>query len=230
MSYVYQLVTTGDRRLVCRMRFKCRREARTRLREFKEYTSTFRVVAENVAALPSDDPADATDADTDNIGSPIEATDANGDTVTYTLSGADASLFRIRSDGQLEVKGKLDHETDSSHTVTVTANDGSGGSNATASITVTIYVTDVDEAPKIMVGSLAISGMSSIRLRRERHGMPVATYTASGPDAAVRYDGRCPETMPVTSESAELACSPSGVRPTTRCRPTPTRTTPIWSP
>ena len=50
---------------------------------------------------------------TDNVGSPIEATDANGDMPTYTLGGADASLFRIRSNGQIEVKGKLDHETDS---------------------------------------------------------------------------------------------------------------------
>ena len=74
--------------------------------------------------------------------------------MTYTLGGAGASLFRIRDNGQLEVKGKLDHEMDSSHTVTVTANDGSGGSNATASITVTIYVTDVDDAPEIMVGGL----------------------------------------------------------------------------
>ena len=69
----------------------------------------------------------------------------------YTLGGADAALFRIQPDGQLEVKGKLDHEMDSSHTVTVTANDGSGASNDSARITVTIYVTDVDEKPEIMV-------------------------------------------------------------------------------
>ena len=68
---------------------------------FKEGARTFRVVAESVAALASDDStADSTVADTDdNIGMPVEATDANGDTVTYTLGGADASLFRIRSDG-----------------------------------------------------------------------------------------------------------------------------------
>ena len=119
---------------------------------FKEGARTFRVVAEDVAALTTDDStADADDSEDDNIGMRVEATDANDDMVTYTLSGADASLFRIRSNGQLEVKGKLDHETDSSHTVTVMANDGSGGSNATDSITVTIYVTDADEKPVIMV-------------------------------------------------------------------------------
>ena len=119
--------------------------------KFKEGTRTFRVVMEDAEADTADNPADQTDAGTDNVGSPIVATDANGDTVTYTLGGADASLFRIRGTGQLEVKGELDHEMDSSHTVTVTANDGSGESNDSATITVTIYVTDVDEKPEIMV-------------------------------------------------------------------------------
>ena len=149
---------------------------------FKEGASTFRVVAENVMA--ADDAA--SDAASDNIGSPVEATDANGDTVAYTLGGADAALFMIRSNGQLEVKGELDHEMDSSHRVTVTANDGSGGSNATDSITVTIYVTDADEAPKISVGppsGLAISGPGSRRYAENGRGA-VATYTAIGPDAA----------------------------------------------
>ena len=66
-------------------------------------------------------------------------------------------IFRVRQDnpatmdvnegGQIEVKGKLDHETrcSSRHTVTLTANDGSGTSNNRATIMVTIYVTDVDE-------------------------------------------------------------------------------------
>ena len=143
--------------------------------KFKEGTSTFRVVMENVEA-------DADEPTADNVGSMIVATDANGDTPTYTLGGADASLFRIEPDGQLKVKGKLDHETDSSHTVTVTANDGSGASNDSATITVTIYVTDEDEKPKIMVGSLAISGMSSIAYAENRRDA-VATYMAAGPDA-----------------------------------------------
>ena len=83
--------------------------------KFKEGTRTFRVVMEDVEANTADNPAGQTDVVTDNVGSEIEATDANGDTVTYTLGGADASLFRIRSNGQLEVKGELDHETDTSH-------------------------------------------------------------------------------------------------------------------
>ena len=148
---------------------------------FKEGASTFRVVMENVMMV-DDDAAEDTDDTADNIGSPVAATDANGDTPTYTLGGADASLFRIRSNGQLEVKGKLDHETNTSYTVTVTANDGSGASNAMAMITVIIYVTDVDDPPEIMVGGLRISGPSSPRFAEKGTG-PVATYMAAGPNA-----------------------------------------------
>ena len=84
------------------------------------------------------------------------------------------------------MKGKLDHETDSSHTVTVTANDGSGASNDSATITVTIYVTDVDEAPEIMVTptSLAITSGPSTTDYQEGGMGAVATYTADGPNTA----------------------------------------------
>ena len=52
-----------------------------------------------------------------------------------------------------------------------------------ATVNVTIMVTDVDEAPMIMVGGLAVSGRSSVQYAENGMGM-VATYTASGPDAA----------------------------------------------
>ena len=148
--------------------------------KFKEGTRTFRVVAENVMANDADDAADQTDGAADNVGSPIEATDANGDDPTYSLSGASASLFRVRSNGQIEVKGKLDHETNASHTVTLTADDSSGTSNDRATITVTIYVTDVDEGPDIMVGGLAISGPAS-KSYAENGMDAVGTYTLAGP-------------------------------------------------
>ena len=48
---------------------------------------------------------------------------------------------------------------------------------------VTIKVTNVDEAPMIMVGGLAISGMARVDYAEDRRDA-VATYTASGPDAA----------------------------------------------
>ena len=155
--------------------------------KFKEGTSTFRVVAESVAALNSDDePADdSDDADTDdNVGSPLVATDANGDMPTYTLGGAGASLFRIRSNGQIEVKGKLDHEKSSSHTVTLTANDGSGSSNDSARITVTIHVTDVDEPPTIKDrADSRAEGTRTVKYKENSAG-PVARFTATDPEGA----------------------------------------------
>ena len=116
--------------------------------KFSEGASTFRVVAEECRGCYDRQRSRRKQDPADDIGNPIAATDANGDLPAYSLSGPDASKFRVRSDGQLEVNGSLDHETKARHTVRLTANDGSGGSNASASITVTIYVTDVDEAPK----------------------------------------------------------------------------------
>ena len=86
-------------------------------------------------------------------------------------------------DGQIEVGAgtELDYETQATYMVTVMAEDSFGES---ASIMVTIMVTDVDKEPEIMVGGLAVSGESSIDYAENDTG-DVATYTASGPDAAM---------------------------------------------
>ena len=125
-----------------------------------------------------------------NIGDPVTATDKQfettssatsvDDTLTYTLGGTDAASFDIMaSSGQLQTKAALDHEDKDSYTVTVTATDPS---SLSATVTVTIEVTDVDEAPMIMVGGLAISGDRSVEV--EEGNTAVATYTAAGPDEA----------------------------------------------
>ena len=64
--------------------------------------------------------------------------------------------------------------------VTVTATDLEG---LNSSVDVTIEVTDVDEAPEIIVGGLVISGMRSVE-RAEGSSTAVATYMVSGPNAA----------------------------------------------
>ena len=77
------------------------------------------------------------------VGEPVAATDADNDALTYSISGTDASLFRIDSaGGQITVRPGtvLDYETRSSYAVTVTASDPSGASDT---ITVAIMVTDV---------------------------------------------------------------------------------------
>ena len=63
---------------------------------------------------------------------------------------------------------KLDYEVAKNvYMVTLTAEDSFG---ASASIMVTIMVTDMDEAPEISEGGLAISGTLSVDYADERHG------------------------------------------------------------
>ena len=105
-------------------------------------TSTTRDVAENT---PADQP----------FGAVVEATDPDtGDTLTYSLSGADSSLFDIDTGtGQVKVKTgtMLDYEgTRKSYTVLVEVTDGKNADESANpamddSIAVTINVTDVDE-------------------------------------------------------------------------------------
>ena len=104
----------------------------------------------------------------------------------HAESGTDAASFSIdRSDrpdhGVQRPRTKLDYETKNSYMVTVTATDPDGLS---ASIDVTIKVTDVDEAPEIIVGGLAISGPSSASYAENGTDLLVATYTLAGPNAA----------------------------------------------
>ena len=113
------------------------------------------------------------------------------DLLTYTLSGPDMALFKIKSDtaaaegmrgGQISLNAntELDYEDRTTYMVTVTAADPDG---EMASVDVTIKVTDVDEAPKIIVGGLVVRGTSDINYAENGTGM-VATYSAAGPDAA----------------------------------------------
>ena len=121
------------------------------------------------------------------IGDPVVAMDfiiapADGtetaEILTYALGGPDADSFTIgRGTAQISTKVELDKETKDTYTVMVTATDPSG---ETATVMVTITVTDVDEAPMIMVGGLAISGMARVDYDENDTG-DVATYMASGP-------------------------------------------------
>ena len=104
------------------------------------------------------------------------------ETLDYTLGGTDAASFSIdRGTAQLSTKAELDYEGKKSYTVEVTATDPS---NATATVTVTIKVTDDDEVPVISLGGLVVRGQSSVHYA-ENGTMPVETYTADGPDAAM---------------------------------------------
>ena len=148
-------------------------------------TDQERMIGENVPAI-GDNPATGL---VRTIGNRVVATDSitandgttEDETLTYSLGGPDAASFTIdRSTAQLSTKVELDKETKDTYTVMVTATDPSG---ETATVMVTIKVTNVDEAPMIMVGGLAISGMARVDYA-ENGTAAVATYKASGPDAA----------------------------------------------
>ena len=129
---------------------------------------------------------------TGDVGDPVTAMDDDENQVlTYSLSGADMASFSIAQDdastanenegGQIAVKAgtKLDHEDKATYMVTVTATDPDG---LDASIDVTIKVTNVNEAPEIIVGGLAITGPASVSYAEDRSD-PVGTYDLAGPDS-----------------------------------------------
>ena len=101
--------------------------------------------------------------------------DPNEDPLTYTLEGTDASKFRVRDNGQIEVGAgtELDYETKQTYMVTVMAEDSFGDS---ASIMVTITVTDMNEGPDI-------TGEDTIEYPENRTSS-VETYRASDPERA----------------------------------------------
>ena len=139
-------------------------------------TTAERMVDENTGADATDDAkAEVDDNPADNVGSAVTANDPdpNTDPLAYTLSGADAVLFRVRETGQIEVASgtELNYEDRSSYEVTLTAEDSFA---ASASIMVTIVVNDVDEAP-VMTGGAAIE-------YAENGTGAVATYTAVDPE------------------------------------------------
>ena len=154
---------------------------------FAEGSRTVRLVEENTGANEDDDAAaDTDDNPADNVGGlPVVATDIDqGQTVAYTLSGSD--MFRVRTNGQIEVSDKadLDYETKSSHTVMLTATDTSGAANNSASIEVTIYVTDLDERPVITEGILTLTGPIGSQEYPENGTEAVGTYRMAGAEVA----------------------------------------------
>ena len=87
------------------------------------------------------------------VGIPVIASDNDRDIVTYSLDGADASLFAIGAmTGQISVAQgtALDFETRSSYAVTARAADGRNGQDT---IAVTIVVTNVEEAGTVRLSS-----------------------------------------------------------------------------
>ena len=148
--------------------------------EFVEGATAVRYVEE-------DDDSDRPNRTPETIGEPVTAMDDDNPTLNYTLSGTDATSFRVTAgDGQLMTSAPLDFETKDTYTVVVTADDGSGG---TDQINVTIEVKDRDEWPTLAAspGGLAVSGPSSVSYAEKSTGT-VATYTAEGATLSLEGD------------------------------------------
>ena len=125
---------------------------------------------------------------TGNIGSPVTATDPDGATLAYSLSGADASAFRISSNGQISLAAGtvLNHEQKASYSFNVVASEP-GQNPLTATRAVTLTVTDVAE-------TITISGLANATVAENAAWTSptptvtghrgTVTWTKSGTDAA----------------------------------------------
>ena len=95
--------------------------------------------------------SEATSTGTD-IGNAYTATDPENDTLTYSLTGTDASLFTVGTDGQLQVADTLDFESKPSLSVTINVTDSMDAAGNAEAIDdtheVTITVTNVFEDPR----------------------------------------------------------------------------------
>ena len=141
-----------------------------------------------------------------DVGNRYEATDPENDALTYSVSGTDAALFEVDSNGQLRVAQALDFETKPTLTVIVQVSDSedTAGNTETPpgtiddSITVTITVTNIFEAPRfddeIPQGESSVTRSVPENTSADQPvGLPVAatdderdtlTYSITGTDAA----------------------------------------------
>ena len=110
------------------------------------------------------------------IGAPLLVTEQDaGDTLTWTLSGANASLFAISSSGQLSAAAPgLDYEASATRTVTVTVSDGTDSDSED----VTVTVNDVHGE----TGAPVIGGDTTITVAENTPGNIGGAITATDPD------------------------------------------------
>jgi len=128
------------------------------------------------------------------VAATITATDVDGDALTFTLSGTDAALLSIDSDGNLTFDAAPDFETKASYELTVTVSDGSGS----VSQAITISITDVNEVPQINALASALSA--------DENQTQVVTVSATDPDASTTLSFSISG-----DDSALFAISASGV-------------------
>ncbi|MDE2978506.1 MAG: cadherin domain-containing protein, partial [Acidobacteriota bacterium] len=137
---------------------------------------------------------------TGDIGSPVTATDPEGASLTYSLTGTDASAFRVSAAGQISLATGtvLNHERKTSYSFNVVVSDGAT-QPLTATRAVTVTVTDVDE-------TLTISGLASGTVA-ENAAYTSATPTVSGHRGTVTWTKEGADAADFTIASATGALS-----------------------
>ena len=114
------------------------------------------------------------------------ATDPGRLNVNLDAHGSDRDMFALSSTGVLSFKERrtdyempTDANRDNVYEVTVRASDGTLNEDRMVRVT----VTNVDEAPEIIEGGLAIAGSASVNYAENGDMDAVATFTARGPMA-----------------------------------------------
>ena len=140
-------------------------------------------VDEGVEIVRADSTGDGNFNDSDDANLYV-AMDEDGLNVNLSLMGPDAADFSLSDAGVLSFVSKPDYENpadanrDNLYEVTVRATDGTLHADRKVRVT----VENVNEAPVITAGGLAVSGSASESYAENGTG-PVATYTVSGADA-----------------------------------------------
>ena len=129
-----------------------------------------------------------------SVGDPLTATDQDsGDTITYSLEGADAASFDIRTTtGQLVTISGVTLAAESVYTVTVVASDGTDAARITVTITAT--AAPPNNPPVFSEGASATRNVRASAAAGTAIGNPVSAtdadtddtiaYTRDGADAA----------------------------------------------
>ena len=126
-----------------------------------------------------------------DIANVVITDDALG-TNTITLSGPDATMFQF-SAGKLKLKpSSLDFETKPTLRVTISVDDPTVGSTPDQAIDVVLNVTDVNEAPGLLLTNLVLSvsesntaGQTIADVTVKDDALGASSITLSGPDSAM---------------------------------------------
>ncbi|WNO10367.1 retention module-containing protein [Teredinibacter sp. KSP-S5-2] len=147
-------------------------------------------VLENTAPVLGSDTSIVVAENTTSIGN-FSATDGEGDTITYSIGGADASLFQIDANGNLSFISAPNFEAGETgpYNITITATDDGEG-NLSTTQNVTVNVSDVNEAPSLgadatvsvaegetLVGSYAGTDPENDTLNYSLSGTDAALFT-----------------------------------------------------